>query len=83
MMDLSDLKPCPFCGCETPWLKYNTSRSAFMFYYVECPTCGAKSKTVSRSIHMYDDKDDPLDCDAAETVVHAWNTRNRYAEQDT
>ena len=39
-----ELKPCPFCGCESERLEMKTRDDGF--YFVYCPCCGAQSAAV-------------------------------------
>ena len=38
---MNDLKPCPFCGGEAKWRKYEFLNVAS--FYVECVDCDASS----------------------------------------
>lgn len=75
---MQEFKPCPFCGGPDIFLKYNGSKNG-RFYYVECETCGGRTKGVCRSWRDLPSGtlEDPheWDCDAALTVTRLWNRR--------
>lgn len=45
---MTPLKSCPFCGgTASLWRETGAeSEAAFLFYYVECERCGAKTRPV-------------------------------------
>lgn len=73
---MQDMKPCPFCGGTDIFLRYNGSRNG-RFYYVECETCGGRTKGVCRPYNSIPKDDDPheWDCHEAQTVTRLWNRR--------
>ena len=36
-----ELKQCPFCGCEKPYMNKNVGM--YIWFFVQCPKCSAKS----------------------------------------
>ena len=74
-----ELKPCPFCGSEEIFMKYNGARHG-RFYYVECAIRGGRTRGACRpytDIPSHDEED-PREWDnkAANTVVILWNQRS-------
>ena len=59
----TQLKPCPFCGCETIHLDsgnlVTVGMNSYFGEYAECDNCAASS---------------PI-CDGKEQVMKAWNKR--------
>ena len=39
-------KPCPFCGSDDIWKRYNYARYSYMAY-IECGMCGARTRAAS------------------------------------
>lgn len=73
----SEMKPCPFCGGVDVFVKYNGSKNG-LFYYVECETCGGRTKGVCRPWRDVPEKEaDPheWDCQQAMMVSRLWNRR--------
>ena len=80
-----EIKPCPFCGGDDIYTKYNGGKYG-RFYYVECSTCGARTRGVLRPWREVPDNRDQdeheWDCEAAIRAESLWDRRT-YAEQTT
>jgi hypothetical protein len=74
---MQEFKPCPFCGGKDIFLKYNGSNHG-RFYYVECETCGGRTKGICRPWREIDEDNDPYewDCQQAMTVKRLWERRS-------
>jgi Lar family restriction alleviation protein len=74
------MKSCPFCGGGDVYIKYNGSKHG-RFYYVECDTCGGRTRGVCLAFSRIDD-DHEWDNPTAQQVIRLWNRRVADAEQD-
>ena len=70
----SNLKDCPFCGGSDIFLKYNGARHGY-FYYVECNTCGGRTRGACLPDGQYSEETE-WDNKAARTVELLWNQRS-------
>ena len=70
-MEGNVLKACPFCGGEA-WFWTKESRFGY-FAWVECETCGCRTKAVSTRIQA--DDDGFKDSTAAKVLGASWNRR--------
>ena len=73
-----EMKSCPFCGGESVELKHNSAKYGW-FYYVECVSCGGRTRGICRprkELPNYDEEDvNEWDNRYADTVVMLWNRR--------
>lgn len=74
---MDEIKNCPFCGAEAElWQNYSNKFNCY-FVYCKCSMCGSQTRTVSS-------KEEPAQIgwnnSACESVVKAWNTRAKEAE---
>lgn len=68
-------KPCPFCGGRDVYMKYNGAKNG-RFYYIECGTCGGRTRGVCRPYRMIQDPDlHEWDCEQALNVERLWERR--------
>lgn len=68
------MKKCPFCGGE-PVLHHCYGKYGY-FYYVQCSTCQAQSKTATQYYKGEYGDDDNWDEDlGANRVIYFWNMR--------
>ena len=69
---MAELKPCPFCaGIEI--MTFSRSGRKGAFAWVECDTCGAKTRCVSTNTHA--DEPDFRGSIAEEHLISLWNRR--------
>ena len=74
------LKPCPFCGGDDIYTKYNGAKHG-RFYYIECNTCGGRTR--GACIPFSEAQEHEWDNRAVNTVTMLWNQRRgANAEQD-
>lgn len=64
-----DIKPCPFCGCKTPYVEYHFYKSTvgngFGESWVTCPLCDAQGPKEALPFNMSEE----------EAAIQAWNER--------
>lgn len=65
------VKPCPFCGCNSPELTHAHAAS----YWVECPKCGAEVHGSSGESLIGQGKGDAAHLAAARDALKRWNRR--------
>lgn len=73
---MQGFRECPFCGGTDIFLKHNGSKNG-VFYYVECETCGGRTKGVCRPWRdIPQGKDEhEWDCYQAMMVARLWERR--------
>ena len=72
---MKEYKLCPFCGGEARQ-NFNYARNGYVYVFVECDTCGAKTKVIR--IH-----ENYFEADAVyETPQRAWNRRTNIPEKE-
>ena len=71
MIEMSELKACPFCGSVEVSIWYQNVRYG-RIAYAECDVCGAKSKAFK--YYSQEKKFDPEDIGAL-CAFNAWNRR--------
>lgn len=69
---MAELKPCPFCG-YTVITTYSRNGRNGSFAWLECNTCGAKTRCVSTNIHA--NEPDFRGSIAEERLMSLWNRR--------
>lgn len=73
-----EFKACPFCGQDAATLYRNYSgRLRKYFVWVECDTCGARSKATAEDSDPADENWESAEC---RRVVGAWNMRAGCAD---
>ena len=48
-----DLKPCPFCGCMTPEVRYDMEKRAYYVYCAGCDAMGGDRSNRSYAISVW------------------------------
>lgn len=78
---MSELKPCPFCGCEVIHHFARYGRNGW-FLFVRCEVCGAESKKIGLGEYFKAPEDDIVfwNCKDVLSILKklnaAWNMRN-------
>ena len=67
---MEDIKTCPHCGGESD-LYYQGGRHGY-FCWVECSSCGCKSRSFSLGVSVPENWDETI---PAERAVSVWNRR--------
>ena len=73
---MDELKPCPFCGCDSAELTAKYGRNGW-FIFARCNVCGAESKKfgIGRNTQVPDEDSEFWSCDDVETVSRKASTR--------
>ena len=74
-----EYKPCPFCGSKLISMYSNYSRNAKAYFvWIECDTCGARSKATSQRTSPEDSNWRDMAC---QKVLSLWNMRATAARR--
>lgn len=67
---MTELKPCPFCGCEDCLITERESSGGFLWFFGVCPSCQTEGPAVRQSSQGNIDDYNYL------RAVEKWNTRH-------